>query len=117
MGSRGITVPTGAGKHFSTEVLAVMAVLTRRNAGVAAVVLIIAGVVVVFIVLSIILRLLGANPNNEIVNAITDVGRWLTTPFHDLFPRRDPEEDMVLNWGIAALVYAAVAALIARVAR
>ncbi len=94
-----------------------MAILTRRNAGAAAVVFIIAGVAVAFIVLSILFVLLDANPHNVIVNAITDVGRWLTTPFHDLFPRRDPKENMALNWGIAAVVYAAIAGLIARVAR
>jgi hypothetical protein len=94
-----------------------MTVITRRRSGIAAVVLAIAAIAVVFIVVSIILVLLGANPGNDIVDAITDVGRWLTTPFHDLFPRRDPEENMVLNWGIAALVYAGIAVLIARVAR
>jgi hypothetical protein len=94
-----------------------MAVITRPRNGIAGVVLAVAAVVVVFIVVSIILVLLGANPRNDIVEAITDVGRWLTVPFHDLFPRRDPEENMVLNWGIAALVYAGIAVLIARVAR
>jgi len=94
-----------------------MAVMTRRRSGVAAVVLAIAAIIIVFIVLSIILVLLGANRQNAIVDAIIDVGSWFTAPFHDLFPRRDPEENMVLNWGIAALVYAGIATLIARVAR
>jgi hypothetical protein len=80
-------------------------------------VLAIAAIVIVVIVLSIILVLLGANPRNNIVDAITDVGSWLTAPFHDLFPRRDPKENMALNWGIAAVVYAVIAGFIARLAR
>ena len=41
----------------------------------------IASIVAAIIILGIVLVLIKANPNNEIVNVILDVGRFLTTPF------------------------------------
>jgi hypothetical protein len=45
------------------------------------------------------------------------VGRFLTKPFHNLFPQDDPRQDILVNWGIAAIVYLIVGALIARLVR
>jgi hypothetical protein len=90
----------------------------RRGApGVAAAVSVLGALVVGVIVLGILLVVLGANQANILVDIILDIGRWLTTPFHGLFPRPDPVQDVALNWGIAALVYAAVAAVIVRFTR
>lgn len=46
-----------------------------------------------------------ANPGNALVDATLDTGRWLATPFHDVFTRPDAEEQLYINWGIAAVVY------------
>ena len=77
----------------------------------------IAGVIAGVIILGIVLVLIKANPNNQIVDFILDVGRFLTKPFHNLFPQDDPRQDILVNWGIAAIVYLIVGALLARLAR
>jgi len=77
----------------------------------------IAGVIAGVIILGIVLVLIKANPNNEIVNFILDVGRFLTTPFHNLFPQDSPRQDILVNWGIAAIAYLILGALLARLAR
>ncbi len=71
------------------------------------------GIVVAIIVLGVILRLLGANPSNGIVNAIHDAGAWLVGPFANVFSGHGPKLQMALNWGLAAIVYAVVGGLLA----
>jgi hypothetical protein len=73
-----------------------------------------AGVVAALIVIGIILRVLSANPHNVIVSDIHDAGRWLVGPFHNVFSVKGAKLDMGLNWGLAALVYLLVGAIIAR---
>ncbi|TDE30781.1 hypothetical protein [Actinomadura sp. 6K520] len=46
-----------------------------------------------------------ANPGNVLVDAVLDTGRWLATPFHDVFTRQDPEEQLYINWALAGVVY------------
>jgi hypothetical protein len=75
----------------------------------------VAAVVAAIIVLAIVLRLLNANPSNGIVDAIHQAGSWLSSPFHGLFSPHDGDLRMVVNWGIAALVYLVVARVIARI--
>jgi hypothetical protein len=77
----------------------------------------IAGVIAGVIILGIVLVLVKANPNNQIVDFILDIGRFLTKPFHGLFPQHDPRQDILVNWGIAAIVYLIIGAIIARLAR
>lgn len=77
----------------------------------------IAGIVAAIIILGIVLVLIKANPNNPLVDFILDVGRFLTTPFHNLFPQDNPRQDILVNWGIAAIAYLILGALIARLAR
>lgn len=77
----------------------------------------IAGVVAAIILLGIVLVLMKANPTNEIVKFVEDLARFLTTPFHNLFPQDNPQRDVLVNWGIAAIVYLIVGALIARLLR
>jgi hypothetical protein len=74
----------------------------------------VAAVVAAIIVLAIVLRLLDANPSNDIVDTIHQAGSWLSSPFHGLFSPHDGDLRMALNWGIAALVYLVVARVIAR---
>lgn len=95
-----------------------MALRTRADTWpVAAVILTVSGLIAGVIVLGILLILADANQRNSIVDLVLDIGRWLTQPFHDLFPRKDPEENVLINWGIAALVYFALGGLLARLIR
>ena len=89
--------------------------VTRYSA--AAVVLVITGVIVAIIALAIVLILLGANQNNMIVDVIVTVGDFITTPFHGMFPQDSTRSDVLVNWGIALLVYLAIGGIIARVVR
>ena len=73
-----------------------------------------AGLVAALIVLGILLFVLGANQSNAIVEAVMDAGRWLTTPFHDLFNFDNRRTELAVNWGIAAAVYYLVASFVAR---
>ena len=88
---------------------------TRYSVG--NVVLGVAGFIAGIIVLGILLVLAGANQANTIVDLILDIGRFFAAPFDDLFPQADPKENILVNWGIAALFYAAVGLLVARFAR
>jgi hypothetical protein len=69
--------------------------------------------VVVLIVVGIVLHLLDANAGNAIVSAIYDAAGWLVSPFENVFNPSNPKVHVAVNWGLAALVYAIVGALIA----
>jgi hypothetical protein len=82
--------------------------------GIARLVTAVAAIVAAIIVLAVVLRVLGAKTSNGIVNAIHQAGSWLSSPFHGIFSVSNADLNMALNWGLAALVYVIVAALIAR---
>jgi Ni,Fe-hydrogenase I cytochrome b subunit len=88
----------------------------RGSYAVARAVRAIGGIIVALIVIGILLVVLKANPHNDIVSFFTDIARWLTTPFHNLFSISDHTWHVIVNWGIAALVYGGIASLIARLA-
>jgi hypothetical protein len=73
-----------------------------------------AAVVALIIAVAVVLQLLDANPSNDLVNAVHDAGSWLSSPFHGLFSPDDADLKMVVNWGLAALVYLVAARIIAR---
>jgi hypothetical protein len=77
----------------------------------------IAAIIAGIIVLGIVLVLADANQRNTLVDLVLDVGRFFTRPFRDLFPQDDPKQNVLVNWGIAALAYILLGAIIARVAR
>jgi hypothetical protein len=81
------------------------------------VITLIAGIIAGIIVLGIVLVLVDANQRNTIVDFILDIGRFFVRPFKDLFPQDDPKENIVINWGIAALAYLIIGAIIARIVR
>ncbi|MCA1681557.1 MAG: hypothetical protein LC777_22750 [Actinobacteria bacterium] len=83
----------------------------------ARVVRLIAGVVVLIIVVGILLVVLDANATNSIASAFHDAGRWLVGPFDGLFSFHSAKVATAVNWGIAAVVYLAIAALIVRLLR
>ena len=66
------------------------------------------------LILAIVLVLLGANPSNDIVGAIRDAARFLAGPFNNLFTLDSNKAERAVNWGIAAVVWYALARLIAR---
>ena len=65
------------------------------------------------IVAAILLKVFSANPNNTIVSDVHDAGAWLVTPFKHMFSLSSAKGTMALNWGIAAVVYLAVAHVLA----
>ena len=73
-----------------------------------------AGVVALVIVVGVVLQLVGANPHNVVVSDIHDAGAWLVSPFRNVFTVKNGNWHIVLNWGLAALVYLVVGELLAR---
>jgi hypothetical protein len=89
----------------------------RGLSGVARIVSLITSVVVGLILIAIVLVLLDANQSNGIVNWLVDAGRWLSQPFHNIFEPDGTKARVAINWGLAAVIYAIVGSLIARVLR
>jgi hypothetical protein len=55
---------------------------------------------------------LKANPGNSVVSTVHDAAKFLVGPFDGIFKPHDHRLAIAINWGIAALVYLAVARLI-----
>jgi hypothetical protein len=70
--------------------------------------------VVGVIVVGIVLHLLGANGGNAVVSVVYDVAGWLVTPFKGIFSLDGEKANIAANWGLAAVVYAIVGGLVAR---
>jgi hypothetical protein len=73
--------------------------------------------VVGLIVVGIILVLLEANRNNEIVDWLIGAGELLAEPFDNVFQPEGKKARVGVNWGLAAVVYAFVGGLIVRLLR
>jgi len=84
--------------------------------GVARAISIVTTVVVLFIIAGILLVVLEANQSNDIVSVINDVAETLASPFEDLFTLDEQKVEVAVNWGLAALVYAIVGRVLARLA-
>jgi hypothetical protein len=85
--------------------------------GLARLVRLLVGIIVLIIVAGIVLVLLKANATNAIVSDVHDAARWLAGPFDGMFSFSDPKVALSVNWGIAAVVYLIVGGLIARLFR
>jgi hypothetical protein len=59
-----------------------------------------------------VLVLVEANPNNEVVDFINDAARNLAWVFRGLFDVDNEKLQVLLNYGVAALVYLGLARLI-----
>jgi hypothetical protein len=95
-----------------------MAVTSRhRRLGSSNIISTITMIIVAIIVIGILLVLLKANQNNMIVDWFVDAGSWLTTPFHNIFTPKDSRQGVLLNWGLAAVVYGLIGAFLARLVR
>jgi hypothetical protein len=84
------------------------------RASVARAVILLGTVVAGILVLGIVLTLLGASPHNDIVKVIHDAGKFLAGPFRGLFSLHSAKATLAVNWGLAAVVWYALARLIAR---
>lgn len=84
---------------------------------VARIVVWIATLLAAVIALGIVFVVLGANPSNTIVSHVHDWARSLAGPFDGMFDLRNPKSELTLNWGLAAVAYLAVGALIASLLR
>jgi len=71
-------------------------------------------VVVGILAIAIALVLLGARESNDIVAWFVDAGAWLAGPFKGLFDVGERKLDVLVNWGLAALVYALVGGFLVR---
>jgi len=80
----------------------------------ARIVRLVAFVVAAIIVAAILFVVFEANPSNGIVETISDWARWLIGPFENLFNISNRKTEVAVNYGLAALVYFVVGALIAR---
>ncbi|MEA2436199.1 MAG: hypothetical protein QOF65_755 [Thermoleophilaceae bacterium] len=80
----------------------------------ARIVRIVTALVVGFIVVGIVLHLLDAHASNAVVGFVYDVAGWLVTPFKNVFSPGGAKANIAVNWGLAAVVYAIVGGLIAR---
>lgn len=65
------------------------------------------------LVIGILLVAFEANEDNALVDAVLDVGRFFADPFRAIFELDDDKAQIGLNWGIAAAVYLAAAAVLA----
>jgi hypothetical protein len=72
-----------------------------------------AGLIALLIAVAIILFLVGANPANAIVRDIHDAAAWFVGPFKNLFSIHDAKLAMLVNWGLAAVLYVVVGGFIA----
>jgi hypothetical protein len=85
--------------------------------GLARIVSLITAVVVGLIVVGIVLVLLEANRDNAIVDWLVGAAGWLAQPFDNVFKMDGHKEHVAVNYGLAALVYALVGGLIAKLLR
>ncbi|MBA2505030.1 MAG: hypothetical protein H0V29_03695 [Thermoleophilaceae bacterium] len=72
------------------------------------------GAIAAVIVVGILLVVFEANPRNDAVEFVLDVGRFFVGPLKSVFDLDDAKAQIALNWGIAALLWAAGGALVAR---
>jgi hypothetical protein len=70
--------------------------------------------VAALIVVGILLVVLEANAQADVVEWLTDAARWLSAPFHGLFDLDSEKWQTAVNWGLAAVVYFAISRMIAR---
>lgn len=78
------------------------------------------GIAVVFaaiLIVHIVLFMGSANPTNGITKFFADVAEPLALGFKDLFTLSDPRAAVLVNYGLAAIFWLVVGALLARVLR
>jgi hypothetical protein len=84
------------------------------RASLARVVLLIGTIVALVLIAGILLVVLGANHSNALVKAVHSAAQFLAGPFDNLFKLHSRRATVAVDWGIAAVVWYAVARLISR---
>jgi hypothetical protein len=74
----------------------------------------IGSLVAAVIVIGILLVVLEASADADVVQWITDAAEWLVGPFQGLFNLDSEKWQTAVNWGLAAVVYFAISRMIAR---
>jgi hypothetical protein len=83
----------------------VRAGVTRISSAAATVVTIIAMIICVLLALHIAFVVFTANQDNSIVRTINDRADWFAWRFRDMFVPKDQRVGVLVNYGIAAVVY------------
>jgi hypothetical protein len=73
--------------------------------------------IVTVLVVHIVLSLLGANPENWLTALIQEAADTFNLGLSNLFPTEDPRLGVVLNYGIAALLWFAITTVVVRLVR
>jgi len=89
----------------------------RRSSLISRVVSAIFGVIALILILHIVFVLVGANSGNGLVGGLADLAGVLAWGFKNLFTNANDKLATVLNYGLAALVYLAIGAVLARLFR
>jgi len=84
------------------------------RASLARAVLLAGTIVALILVAGILLVVLGANHSNAVVKAVHSAARFLAGPFDGLFKLHSRRATVAVDWGIAAVVWYAVARFISR---
>lgn len=90
---------------------------TRVAGGLASLVAVVATLVAVVLVLHVIFVVFSANPDNSIVVFVRDISDSLVWKFQNLFQPDSLKEQVLVNYGLAALVYLVVGRIVARIVR
>jgi len=91
---------------------------TRRGAGMLASALRVVGLFIVLVlVVYIVLTLLDANFGNSFAAAVRDLANLLDLGLSNLFLPANPKVAVALNYGVAALVWYAITAVVVRLVR
>jgi hypothetical protein len=85
------------------------------RASVARAVVLVGTIVALILVAGIVLVVLGANHSNELVKGVHSAAQFLAGPFDGLFKLHGHRLTTAINWGLAAVVWYALAHLISRV--
>ena len=88
-----------------------------RSSTVASVVRLVVGLVVTIFCLHILFVVLGANEGNSFVTLVYALAKTLVLGFGDVFTPHDALIGLVLNYGLAAVVYLVVGELIVKALR
>ena len=90
---------------------------TRRSSLLSRAVSAIFGVIALILIFHIVLVWVGANANNGIVKAVADLAGTLAWGFKNLFTNANIKVQTFLNYGLAALVYLLIGAVLHRLFR
>jgi len=93
------------------------AAVSKLTNGVATLVRAAATVAAVILVAKIVLTLGDANPTNAIVQRVSDLADQLALGFKDLFTPASPKTRVLVNYGLAAVLWLVAGGLVARLIR